>query len=276
MNYRHQFHAGNFADLVKHVALLAALQALTRPGAAPLTVIDTHAGAGLYDLNGEAARKSGEAEAGIARLAAQAKVAPALHALKAAVAKANPKGGLRWYPGSPLLAARALRRGDSLVACELRAEDGQALQTALGPAKAGLQVVVGDGFETAPRRLPAKGPALLLIDPPYERPDDYTRIAPCLRAMLARNPALTALVWTPLKDLETFDRLLRGLEALNPPPTLVVETRLRPLSDPLRMNGCALVIVQPAEGVEIAADAASRWVVEALGEAGGEARAWWL
>ena len=275
MNYRHHFHAGNFADLIKHVGLLAVLEALKQaPG--PLSVVDTHAGAGLYDLRGEMAVKSGEAAAGITRLMDD-KAAPAVfEPLKAAVRRANPGGGIRFYPGSPLLTVGALRPADRLVACELRDEDARDLKMNLKPGKVALEIVVADGFATAVARSPAKGAALVLIDPPFERADDYAQIQRCVAALLRRNPKAAIMVWLPLKDLETFDSLLRGLEETNPPPTLVVETRLRPLADPMRMNGCALLLLNVPDSVEAPLRVACDWVVDTLGEPGGEARVWRL
>lgn len=276
MNYRHHFHAGNFADLIKHAALLAALAPLTAPGAPPLTVIDTHAGAGLYDLDGDMARKSGEAALGVARLIADL-TAPAVFApLKAAVDQVNPAGGLRFYPGSPWLTAQALRAGDHLTAYELRPEDALALTSVLKPLRAPAEVICADGFDSAPQRLAKAGAALILIDPPFERPDDYERAAAALAALLARGPAATIMIWTPLKDLETFDRLLRGIELINAPPTLVAETRLRPLDNPMRLNGCALTITNPPPSLEAALRPACDWIVERLGQRGGEARVWTL
>jgi 23S rRNA (adenine2030-N6)-methyltransferase len=259
MNYRHHFHAGNFADLLKHAGLLAVLEAMTGPSA-PLTVIDTHAGAGLYDLSGEMARKSGEGEAGIGL---------------ARVRAANGGGVLRFYPGSPWLSAAALRGGDRLIACELRDEDGRALKQHLPQTKAAVEVVIGDGFAAAAARIPT-GNVLVLIDPPFERADDYARVQACVGAALRRNVKAAVMVWLPLKDLETFDALLRSLEGLEPPPILVVEARLRALDDPMRLNGCALLLINVPERVNGALSEACAWVVRVLGEPGGGARVWRL
>ena len=274
MNYRHHFHAGNFADLVKHAGLLALLTEMT--GGAALTVIDTHAGAGLYDLGGEMARKSGEGEAGVGRLMAATGRSPVFAPLAEAVRRANRGGALRWYPGSPWLTASTLRQGDRLIACELRPEDAQTLKQNLPPARGAVETVLGDGFATAPARTPKTGPCLVLIDPPFERGDDYPQVERCVGAVLARNPEAVVMIWLPLKDLETFDAFLRGLEALDPPPMLVAEARLRPLNEPWRMNGCALVTLNAPVGFEAVLGAACDWVVSALGDPGGEARVWRL
>ena len=269
MNYRHAFHAGNFADLVKHAGLLQLLKALTAEGG-PLRVIDTHAGRGVYDLTGPEAQKSGEAQAGIGRLMA-ARDAPAAFApLTAAVAALNTGGALRRYPGSPVLIAGAIRPMDSYVACELRADEAAALREALKGRK-NVLALGGDGYEAARVRTPPTGRVLLVIDPPFERADDYARTVETAAAVRARNPEAMLFIWVPLKDLATFDSFLGDLEDATGARCLVFETRLRPLADPMRMNGCALVLVGAPEAVVEPIEAACRWTAETLGEA-GEAR----
>lgn len=269
MNYRHAFHAGNFADLVKHATLLQLVSRLaSAPG--PLSIIDTHAGRGLYDLTGVEAKKSGEAQAGIARLMA-AEGAPAAFApLIAAVRRLNRGGPLRRYPGSPWLIAEALGPADSYLGCELRAEEHAALRE-LTKARRGVRTLCADGYEAAIAQTPNAGPVLLLIDPPFERGDDYGRIVETLAGVRRRNRAASALVWLPLKDLETFDGFLRDLEDHVRAPLLVAEARMRPLVDPLRMNGCALVLLGAPSELIAPLKAICDWTTKTLGEA-GEAR----
>jgi len=271
LNYRHAFHAGNFADLVKHAGLLALI---ARRGAGPLSVIDTHAGAGLYDLSGEAAQRSGEALAGVGRLMAEAATPASLERLKAAVRRANPKGGARFYPGSPWLAAEALHPRDSYLGCELAPQEHASLVRAM-QGRAHVSVLRADGFTEAPRRCPPAGEALVLIDPPFERPDDYRRIVETAAAVARRNPAARLLIWAPLKDLETFDALLRDLQAVLGPGLLAAEARMRPLDDPMRMNGCALLIARAPAGLEEDLEAICSWTVRTLGD-NGRARVWRL
>ena len=194
--------------------------------------------------------------------------------LKAQIAKLNGGKDARLYPGSPLLVAAALRKADTLIACELRPEEAGRLRVALKQIR-GAEVVIADGFTLAPRVKPGQ-PALVLIDPPFERGDDYDQIVKVTAGVLRRNRNAVVMAWTPLKDLETFDGFLRGLEAIRPPATLVIEARLKPLDDPMRMNGCALVVVNPPPGLEAAAKSACDWVVGHLGSAGGQARVWRL
>lgn len=279
MNYRHAYHAGNFADLVKHACLTAALARLMRE-AAPLDIVDTHAGAGLYDLEGEAAVKSGEAAQGVARLMADRAAPAQFDRLKAIIGKINAPNRVKLYPGSPFLIAAALRPGDKLTACELRPDDFAALTIALKGARApNASALQKDGYAMAAQS-PPKGGAprriLALIDPPYERADDYAQILRTARAVLRRDPAATLLIWLPLKDLETFDRFLRDLEVGGFPVALIAEARLRPLSDPLRMNGCAMVMLNAPPGLDDDARAVCEWVATALGESGAEARIWRL
>lgn len=273
MNYRHDFHAGNFADLVKHACLLSALGRLVEQPE-PITVIDTHAGAGLYDLSGDMAKASGEAEAGVRRLMADSGAPSVFAALKAAVAKANPDGGLRFYPGSPWLAASALRPGDQLVACELRPDDRSRLEKTMFGFRA--RVLGQDGFAVAAGQLRPDRAALVLIDPPFERADDYDHIAATTVAVVRRQRSAVVLIWLPLKDLETFDGFLRRLEAVDLPPILVAEARLHRLDDPMRMNGCAMVVVNPPDGLDADTRAACEWTVRTLGGDGAEARCWRL
>ena len=269
MNYRHSFHAGNFADLVKHALVLWLVAARRAQG--PLTVLDTHAGAGLYDLSGDAAR-SKEAEAGVARLMTAQGRPPVMDALADRVAAFNPDGGTRYYPGSPLLIADALSEGGRYVGFELNPPVRAMLAEALA-GRANAEAREGDGYDLAVvEAARARGPRVL-IDPPFEKPDDYARAAETAVAVARRDPSATVAIWTPLKDLETFDAFIRRLQG-RVGPTLAAEARLRPLTDPMKMNGCAMVVVNPPAGCEAAANEICGWVAGALGEAGGRAEVW--
>lgn len=271
MNYRHAFHAGNFADLVKHATLTRLLEALLADPS-PLTIVDTHAGAGGYDLDGELARRTGEAAQGVFRLM-QADDAPvAFNRLRAAVRKGNPGGGVRFYPGSPSLVSEALRARDLYIACELRDDDFALLRQTLEGIP-GARALQADGFATAQRTSGQGGRLFVLIDPPFERADDYERIAETLDMVLSLDARACVAVWLPLKDLETFDAFLRRVEPAAP-ALLIAEARLRPLVDPMKMNGCAMVIANPPAGVEADLEAICGWVVDNLGDGGGKAEVW--
>lgn len=270
MNYRHSFHAGNFADLVKHALVLWLLE--RRQASGPVTVIDTHAGAGVYDLSGDGAR-SKEAEAGVARLMASADRPPAIEALAREVARLNPHGGANLYPGSPLLIAGRLRPVDRYVGFELNPPVLDLLEQALEPfphaAARG-----GDGYDQAKAEAAHAAGAFVLIDPPFERPDDYHRAADTGAAIVRADPRATVAIWTPLKDMETFDGFLRRLDQAGVTRVLVAEARLRPLTNPMKMNGCAVVVLNPPAGAEAAASEICGWVAERLGEAGARSEVW--
>jgi 23S rRNA (adenine2030-N6)-methyltransferase len=278
MNYRHAFHAGNFADLVKHAVLLAVLDEM-KIDARPITVLDTHAGAGLYDLSDPNQARSKEAEAGIKRLLAR-EPEPAFAALAAAVRALNGEGEVRFYPGSPWLAVTALRPGDRHVGCELRADDHGQLETTLrrfAPRGVGAEARRVDGYATALELAGEAGRLCVLIDPPFERPDDYVRAAETAKAVLkARMRPTPVMIWTPLKDLETLDGFLRRLEGVGQRPALVAEARLRRLDNPMKMNGTAMVVLNPPVRLREQAESICRAVVSGLGEPGGEARVWSL
>ena len=275
MNYRHAFHAGNFADLVKHAAITLVMDRLVAVSD-PLLVLDTHAGAGLYDLEGEMARRSGEAAAGVLRLMADDAAPEAFRPLKAAVLNANRSGAIRIYPGSPLLIADRLRRDDEYIGAELRSDDFAALSQALAGSRGHARAVHNDGFSLLKARAADARRLFVLIDPPFEQQDDYARILEAVQPILERPRLATVLIWLPLKDLETFDSFLRGLEALDPSSALAAEVRLNPLTDPMKMNGCALVILGPPPGVEAPLKSVCDWVVRKAGGPGGLAKLWRL
>jgi len=202
VNYRHAYHAGNFADVMKHAALVAAIEHLGKKDR-PFRVIDTHAGAGLYDLSGHEAARTKEARTGIARLAD----APDLpEALRRYVEIVNGFGNDR-YPGSPLIAQRLLRHGDRLVAIEKQPEDFAALSAALAPY-ANTRALEADGYERLAALLPPpERRGLVLIDPPYEAQDEFARLARAFAAAWARFATGIYLLWFPVKRRADADSL---------------------------------------------------------------------
>jgi len=262
LNYRHHFHAGNFADVMKHAVLLALITSARRRG--PVRLVETHAGAGLYDLKSEDALRSGEAQGGVSRLMSAGVLPHALDALRQAVRRENPEGGLRFYPGSPLIALGALGVGDSYRGCELRPDDAETLKTLVEERAGGVavQALKADGFTVLSKLL--TGGELVLIDPPFERSDDYERAAEAVRLCLARSAGVA--VWAPIKDLETLDALSRRIEALGPATLQRAQVRLRPLTNPLILNGSALLLVDAPDVAVDAADVCD-WVAATCGEA---------
>ncbi len=204
MNYRHAFHAGNFADVVKH-AILSRLVVHLRKKDSAFRVIDTHAGAGLYDLTGPEAVRSPEWRDGIGRILGadlDPAAMPLLTDYLEAVRAANPPGKITRYPGSPLLVRAWLRRADRMVACELEPSAAKALaQTLHGERRA--KVVAIDGWTALSAYIPPRERrGLVLIDPPYEQPDEFSRLAAALCAALDKWPTGVFFAWYPIKDRE--------------------------------------------------------------------------
>lgn len=193
MNYRHGYHAGNFADVLKHVALIAILIHLKRKEA-PFVVIDTHAGRGLYDISGDEAKKTGEAADGIGRLRGlSSDLPPALSTYLGITGQ-----GTR-YPGSPLIAARLMRPTDRLVAIEKHPEEAALLRQVLSPWRKAI-VEDADGYARLPKLLPPpERRGLILLDPPFEAPDEFERLAAALTAATRRFATGIYVAWYPIK-----------------------------------------------------------------------------
>ena len=247
MNYRHAFHAGNFADVVKHIVIVRILTHL-REKATPFRVIDTHAGEGLYDLYGEEAGRTGEWRDGIGRLVqaqlpagAAELVAPYLAAVRAC----NHGDGLRHYPGSPVLARHLLRPQDRLTACELEPRAAAALLRHLRgspPAK----VTAIDGWMALNAYVPPRERrGLVIVDPPFERPDEFTRLADGVTAAYRKWPTGIYLLWHPVKDRDGPDRLIRKLRRIGVEKCLRVEFTVSAPRPDGGLSACGMVIVNP-------------------------------
>jgi 23S rRNA (adenine2030-N6)-methyltransferase len=247
MNYRHAFHAGNFADIVKHAVLVRILVRLCGKPAA-YRVIDTHAGSGLYDLGGPEAGRSGEWRNGIQRLLG-AHVDGSLRQLLApyldAVAAYNPPGRLTTYPGSPALARAFLRAQDRLVACELEPNAAACLKRNFGTDRR-IKVIAIDGWTALNAYVPPKERrGLALIDPPFEDAGDFPRLAHGLDVAHRKWANGTYLLWYPIKAREHPDALARRLRRSGIGQILRAEVNIAPAGDPARLAGCGLIVVNP-------------------------------
>jgi 23S rRNA (adenine2030-N6)-methyltransferase len=246
MNYRHAFHAGNFADVVKHVVLVRILVHL-RQKPAPFRVIDTHAGAGRYDLAGEEAKRSGEWRDGIGRLVG-APVAARARALLApyldAVAACNGAGRLTTYPGSPALVQAFLRAQDRLIACELEPNAAAALARDLAGDRRSKAVAI-DGWTALNAYVPPKERrGLVLIDPAFEDAGDFARLVPALAAAHRKWPSGTYLMWYPITERAPSDALTRRARKSGIAKILRIELRVAP-REPARLAACGLIMVNP-------------------------------
>jgi 23S rRNA (adenine2030-N6)-methyltransferase len=211
MNYRHAFHAGGFADVIKHIVLVRVLTYLQEKQA-PFRVIDTHAGAGLYDLAGEEAQRSGEWLTGIARIMQARFSETALPLIKPyldIVRAFNPDRDLKAYPGSPLIARALLRPQDRLTACEVEPKARKRLIDALR-RDTQARVVDLDGWLALPAFVPPnERRGLVLIDPPYEQKDEFERLAEGFAEAFAKWPTGSYLLWYPVKSRRATDTLAR-------------------------------------------------------------------
>jgi 23S rRNA (adenine2030-N6)-methyltransferase len=244
MNYRHAYHAGNFADVLKHVVLLALIESLqAKP--APFCYIDTHAGSGNYPLDGFEAGKTGEFKVGIARLHPAEKLPPLLRGWRDDIlASADNAQGLKRYPGSPLQVARLLRPGDSAQLCELHTEEACKLRD-LFRGNPQVHVHERDGYEALKALVPPKEKrGLVLIDPPYEAQDaEYKLIEQALKPALQRWPTGVYAVWYPIKLRSQVQPFLRRLQHSGVKRVLRAELLVHPDDSPLRLNGSGMVIL---------------------------------
>ena len=252
MNYRHAFHAGGFADVIKHVVLVRILTYLQDKPAA-FRIIDTHAGAGLYDLTGEEARRGGEWLTGIARLM-QARFSettlPLVKPYLDIVRAFNPQAALEAYPGSPLIARALLRPQDRLTACEVEPKTRKRLIDALR-RDTQARVVDLDGWTALPAFVPPnERRGLVLIDPPYEQKDEFERMAKGFAQAFAKWPTGSYMLWYPVKSRRATDSLARHVAevagAVAPPDKcLRLEFSAAPQIVEAGLTSAGLLIVNP-------------------------------
>jgi 23S rRNA (adenine2030-N6)-methyltransferase len=245
MNYRHSFHAGNSADVVKHSLLIALVQALQLKQSA-LTLIDTHSGCGLYDLHGDEAGRTGEANEGV--LQAFADQNPLLDDYRAAVQAVNVAGSAgaepRLYPGSPRILAQLLRPQDLLILNEKHPADAYALRGAMRGTSAAVHE--RDAYELWLALLPTRTPrGLVVVDPPYEQTDERARITATLAAANRKWAHGVTVIWYPLKDRAAHERWKQQLSRIGIPKFLTVEHWLYDADQPGIYNGAGLFIVNP-------------------------------
>jgi 23S rRNA (adenine2030-N6)-methyltransferase len=243
MNYRHIYHAGNFADVVKHVALMLVLEYMAEKDK-PFFVLDTHAGIGLYDLESEQARKTAEADDGIARLWDAPDLPPALARYVGMVRDMN-MGALRYYPGSPLIAQALLREGDSLVVNELHPEDVETLTRNIGRDKR-VRVEHRDAYESWRALLPPpQRRGVVIVDPPFEVRDEFTLLTRGLRDAHKRWAGGTTILWYPIKDPAHVAAFHADLRMLGIPDMVALDFYRQKPDDVTKLNGSGLILVNP-------------------------------
>src|SRR3979409_241706 len=252
MNYRHAFHAGGFADVIKHIVLVRMLSYLQDKQAA-FRVIDTHAGAGVYDLTSDEARRGGEWLTGIARIMQAGfseTTAPLIKPYLDIVRAFNPKAELKAYPGSPLIARALLRPQDRMTACEVEPKARKRLIEALR-RDTQARVVDLDGWTALPAFVPPKERrGLVLIDPPYEQKDEFERLAEGFTEAFTKWPTGSYLLWYPVKSRRATDSLARHVTEVvsagtSPGKCLRLEFSVAPQTADAALASAGLLIVNP-------------------------------
>ncbi len=280
MNYRHAFHAGNHADVLKHTVLLALCEALSAKPAGCFA-LDTHAGRGLYRLAGDEARRTGEAAGGVEALLARG-ADPVLAPYRAAIEACRTQHGADAYPGSPWLLAHALRAQDRIACCELQPGEAAALRHCLaGDPRVGVHQ--RDGYAAIDALLPPRsgstriGRGLVLVDPPYEaQRAEFDPILTALRSGLQRWPQGMFMLWYPVKQRATLQPFLRRAAHLPARSVLAAELMVRPEESALRMNGSGLLLCNPPWRFDQALQRLLPVLRDVLAPDGGGHRMQWL
>jgi 23S rRNA (adenine2030-N6)-methyltransferase len=275
MNYRHGFHAGNFADVFKHAMLARILVYLMRKDA-PLRYIDTHAGAGRYDLASDAAKRSPEWRDGIGRVVKArppVEVAALLRPYLDALGPCDDEGRPASYPGSPALAQTLLRPQDRIALCEAHPEERGALIAALGRDRR-LSIVATDGYVALNAYVPPKERrGLVLIDPPFEEPNESARVEAALASALTKWPRGTYALWRPIKTPIEDARFLNAIAALGASNILRLEIDVGAVApgahSPNPLSRTGLLIVNPPFELIAEARVLMPWLAQALKRAAG-------
>jgi 23S rRNA (adenine2030-N6)-methyltransferase len=256
MNYRHGYHAGNFADVVKHIALVAILLHLKKKDAA-FWVVDSHGGRGAYDLAGEHSGKTGEAEKGIGRLMDLSGDMPEALGVYLSLVKQD-----RFYPGSPLIAAKLLRGQDRLTAVEKHPEEFAALKEVLAPFGNAV-AEQGDGYTRVIKLLPPPPRrGLVLIDPPFESPDEFSGLARTLREATGKFATGIYLAWYPVKSQAQADAFIGEVLAGGIAKAVTVDAAITAPDGKLRRAG--LLVINPPYGFDTAMQAVAALIAPRL------------
>ncbi|BET95296.1 23S rRNA (adenine(2030)-N(6))-methyltransferase RlmJ [Xenorhabdus taiwanensis] len=263
LSYRHSFHAGNHADVLKHVVQSLIIESL-KVKEKPFLYLDTHSGAGRYHLSGEHAERTGEYLEGIARIWQRDDIPEELVAYMDVVKALNPQGSLRYYPGSPLIARHLLREHDELNLSELHPSDYPLLRTEFSRDRR-ARVLREDGFQQLKSKLPPKSRrGFVLIDPPYELKSDYQNVVQGIQEGYKRFATGTYALWYPVVLRQQIKRLVKGLEASGIRKILQIELGVRPDSDQRGMTASGMIVINPPWKLEQQMKAILPWLHQVL------------
>lgn len=268
MNYLHSYHAGNFCDVIKHICLIALIESLQRKPT-PFCYIDTHAGAGVYDLFSTFAKKTNEYENGIEKIIHRDRPPALIKKYLEIVHHINNRitdtkvSSLRYYPGSPMIAREMLRGNDRIVACELHPDEYQSLKNNFnGDNQTAIHHM--DGFNGLKAFLPPKERrGVVLIDPPYEDPDEFAHIARILPTALKRFESGIYAIWYPVKEQSHVSKFYQAVKKNICNPVFAIELTVYP-DIPQHLNGCGLAIINPPYQFEETMKNILSWTWKAL------------
>ncbi len=274
--YRHQFHAGNFADVFKH-ALLAQLVLALQKKDKPFFYLDTHAGIGRYDLLHEWAQKNAEHREGIELVWARSEAPPEMKPYFDAVRAENTGGKLRYYPGSPRIVRRLMRAGDRMVLTELNRKDCEALATLYARDRQ-VTVELSDGYLALKAHLPPKERrGLVFIDSSFDRAREFARLTQGFAEAYRKFATGVYALWYPLMEPMAMRGFERGITATGIRRILQLDISVHPKEWTVSMRGCGLIVANPPFGFEDTARAILSWLWPVLSRQGdGEQRVRWL
>jgi 23S rRNA (adenine2030-N6)-methyltransferase len=284
VNYRHHFHAGNFADVCKHVVLGRLVDAMARKEKGFL-YLDTHAGRGRYDLStashGDSLARAPEWPDGVGRMFGRSDAPAAVQAYLERVRDFDRRSGhlgegLHFYPGSPWLVKAALRPQDRMVLCELHPAEKAALAAEFHRVPR-VSVLELDGYIAVRGQLPCpERRALVLLDPPFESPDEWRQLVDAVTTGVARMPGATFAIWYPVTQRARVDAFLAELERHPLPPTWCAEVTIAGEDAGLKMRGSGMVVVNPPWQLDLELGPVLAWLAQVLARApGAEGRLTW-
>ncbi|PHM38881.1 ribosomal RNA large subunit methyltransferase J [Xenorhabdus mauleonii] len=263
LSYRHSFHAGNHADVLKHTVQSLIIESL-KTKEKPFLYLDTHAGAGRYQLSGEHAERTGEYLEGIARIWQRDDIPEELAAYMDAVKALNPNNSLRYYPGSPLIARHLLRDYDELNLSELHPSDFPLLRAEFSRDRR-TRVLREDGYQQLKSKLPPRSRrGFILIDPPYELKSDYQKVVQGIQEGYKRFATGTYALWYPVVLRQQIKRLVKDLEATGIRKILQIELGVRPDSDQRGMTASGMIVINPPWKLEQQMKAVLPWLQQVL------------